>query len=144
MTAYRTTFMSHAHADNEECADYAMRLRAKGIDVWIDLTSLQTGHMLGEEIERQLKVRRALVYMMTPDSLESFWVRMETQAYLGEMAKDQTKIMIPVRLKACIVPPFMNAMKWIDAVGRSREEVAEEIAQALEIRGAEPQRTIET
>ena len=144
MTAYRTTFMSHAHADNEECADYAMRLRAKGIDVWIDLTSLQTGHMLGEEIERQLKVRRALVYMMTPDSLESFWVRMETQAYLGEMAKDQTKIMIPVRLKACIVPPFMNAMKWIDAVGRSREEVTEEIAKALEIRGAEPQRTIET
>ncbi len=131
MAVYRTTFMSHAHADNEECKDYAMRLRARGIDVWIDLSNLQTGHMLGEEIEKQLKAREALVYMMTPESLESFWVRMETQAYLGEMAKNPRKMMIPVRLKVCNVPPFMNAMKWIDAVGRSREEVANEIAQAL-------------
>ncbi len=48
MAVYRTTFMSHAHADNEECTDYAMRLRARGIDVWIDLSNLQTGHMLSK------------------------------------------------------------------------------------------------
>jgi hypothetical protein len=33
MTDYRTVFISHAHADNATVADYAARLRAKGIDL---------------------------------------------------------------------------------------------------------------
>ena len=48
--SYCTTFISHAHADNARCTRIAALLKAKGIDLWIDLTNLQKGHALSTDI----------------------------------------------------------------------------------------------
>ena len=40
-TAYRPTFVSHAHANNALCDHYVAALRACGIDVWYDRNNLQ-------------------------------------------------------------------------------------------------------
>ncbi len=65
MTAYRPTFISHAHADNEICDRYAAALRAHGIDVWYDRDNAQVGHFLGDVIQRELDQRQAFVLLMT-------------------------------------------------------------------------------
>jgi hypothetical protein len=131
--SYRDAFMSHAHVDNALCVDYAARLRAKGIDVWLDLTDIQQGHFLSAEIQAQIDHRSTFILMMTAASLNSFWVEMERGAFMGRMAQDRSLLILPVRLEPIPVPSLLNAFLWIDAVGKPRDQVAEEIARALQM-----------
>ena len=50
MSAFRPTFISHAHADNDLCDRYVSALRARGIDIWYDRDNTQNGHLLGSAI----------------------------------------------------------------------------------------------
>jgi formylglycine-generating enzyme required for sulfatase activity len=70
---------------------------------------------------------------MTQSALDSFWVQLELQAYLGLMARDRTRILLPVRIGPCTVPPFLNALFWIDAQAISFEQAIYAIATALTI-----------
>ena len=134
MPTYRPTFISHAHADNDLCDRYAAALGARGIDVWYDRTSAQAGHFLGAEIQRELERRSAFVLMMTQQALDSFWVQLELQAYLGLMAQDRSRMLLPVRIGPCAVPPFLNALLWIDALALPFEQAIDAIAAALALR----------
>ncbi|WIG61733.1 MAG: hypothetical protein OJF49_004481 [Ktedonobacterales bacterium] len=78
---YRSVFTSHAHADNAVCARYADALRARGIDVWIDLVNGQRGHDLTSEIDRELRRRSAFLLMVTIACNASRWVIQERGAY---------------------------------------------------------------
>ncbi len=126
-------FISHAHADNALCALYASGLKRRlGDDaVWYDLNNNPEGHLLAAALQRELQARPALIVFVTPAALESFWVGLEIDAFLGLMAQDRSRMLLPVRLADCALPPFMNAMTWIDAVGQPVERIVERIAQAL-------------
>ncbi len=139
MPSYRTTFMSHAHANNAVCARYAAKLRARGVDVWIDLSDGQPGHDIPEAIARQLEIRSALVLMVTTESNGSHWVRQERGAYNSLMNNAPTRVVdglermiLPVRLSD-EVPVIFRGILWIDAVGKADDAVVEEIARALEV-----------
>ena len=116
MSGYRATFLSHAHADNALCDRYAAALTARGIDAWYDRTNAQVGHLLGNEIQAELQRRSAFVLLLTQHALDSFWVDLETQTYLGLMAQDRTRLLLSVRIAPCVVPPMLNAFLWIDAL----------------------------
>ena len=128
-------FVSHAHADNDLCDRYVAALRARSLDVWYDRTNLQGGQSLSSEIERELEQRTAFVVMLTPASLASYWVRLETDAFRDMAAHDPTRKMLPVRMSDCAVPPLMRGLLWIDAVQIGFEAAIEELATAL---GAPP------
>ncbi|MGH2516140.1 MAG: toll/interleukin-1 receptor domain-containing protein, partial [Ktedonobacterales bacterium] len=64
-TAYRPTFVSHAHADNDLCDRYVRALTARGVDIWYDRDNAQAGHFLGQEIQRELERRSAFVLLLT-------------------------------------------------------------------------------
>ncbi len=136
MPTYRTTFMSHAHTENEICARYAEALKQRGVDVWLDLNDIQQGCFLSDEIQRQLERRSAFLLMMSESSLNSFWVKMERDAYWSLMARDSTRLMVPVRIAECAVPSLLNSLVWIDAVGRPFDQVVDDIARALEVHDA--------
>ncbi|MEO7002182.1 MAG: SUMF1/EgtB/PvdO family nonheme iron enzyme [Ktedonobacterales bacterium] len=144
MSTYRSAFFSHAHFDNKRCADIAAAVRARGVNVWIDLTNAQKGHDLGEEIEHELLGRSAFVLMVTAPSNASYWVRQERGAYNFLMNTAATRIVegvermiLPVRLND-EVPPLLGGIFWIDGVGKTDEQIAAEIAAALVIIGDRP------
>jgi formylglycine-generating enzyme required for sulfatase activity len=139
MPTYRTVFISHAHADNARCARIADKLRARGLDVWIDLTNMQQGHDLGAEIREQLKRRTAFVLIVTATSNASHWVGLERGAYMSLANTAATcfvhgvaRMILPVRLSD-EVPVILRGIQWIDAVGKLDDVVASEIAAALVI-----------
>lgn len=155
MPTYRTAFMSHAHADNPLCADYHARLSSKGIDVWIDLTNLQSGHSLSGDITYELYQRQAFVLMFTAASNASFWVAQELETFQSYLNNQATRLMngierviIPVVLEANLPMTVRDAsgveresnlakvfrLLAVNAVGRDHQAVADEIAHALEIR----------
>ncbi len=139
MPTYRTVFISHAHADNARCASIAEKLRARGLDVWIDLTNMQQGHDLGSEIGDQLERRTAFVLMVTAASNASHWVRQERGAY-NDLANTMStrfvdgvaRMILPVRLSD-EVPAILRGILWIDALGKPDDVVAAEIAAAVSI-----------
>ncbi len=140
MTAYHATFMSHAHADNVTVADYAARLRAKGVDLWLDLNDAQKGHDLSTDITAQLERRSAFVLMVTAASNTSRWVGMEVSNFIALYNDKQMyqvngveRLILPVRLEDVPIPSRLRAFNWIDAVGRPRDQVVDEIARALQV-----------
>ncbi len=133
MTGYHSVFISHAHKNNSICMEYYKALQEKGIDAWIDLQNMQDGHFLTQQIQTELQKRSAFILMMTPDSLESFWVGLERDAFLGLMAIHRNRALIPIRILPCDVPPFMNAFKWIDGIGATPEQIIDKVLRALEV-----------
>ncbi len=136
MSGYRATFLSHAHADNALCDRYAAALTARGIDAWYDRTNAQVGHLLGNEIQAELQRRSAFVLLLTQHALDSFWVDLETQTYLGLMAQDRTRLLLSVRIAPCVVPPMLNAFLWIDALALGFDAAIAAIAAALTVHDA--------
>ncbi len=136
MTTYRPTFLSHAHADNALCDRYAAALTARGIDAWYDRHNAQVGHLLGNEIQAELQRRSAFVLLLTQHALDSFWVNLETQTYLGLMAQDRTRLLLSVRIAPCAVPPMLNAFLWVDALALGFDAAIDAIAAALTVRAA--------
>ncbi len=138
MSAYHTTFISHAHADNATVADYAARLRAQGIDLWLDLNDAQKGHDLSDDITGQLERRSAFLLMVTAAANESRWVKMELSNYIALYNNQQKyivngveRMILPVRLADVPIPGRVAFANWIDAIGRDRQQVVDEIVRAL-------------
>jgi toxoflavin biosynthesis protein ToxD len=131
MSAFHPTFVSHAHADNDLCDRYVAALRARGIDIWYDRNNAQAGHFLDREIEQQLEQRSAFVLLMTQQALDSFWVQQELGAHRGLMGRDRSRLLLPVRIGPCYVPPLLNALLWIDALAMPFDQAIEAIANAL-------------
>lgn len=127
----RTVFLSHAHADNPLADRYAVALRERGLDVWYDRTSLRNGTGLSEVIEQELVRRGAFVLLVTPESNKSHWVRLELDTYRDLVANDSDRILLPVRVLPCEVPPLLRAQKWVDATVISFDAAIEEIVRAV-------------
>ncbi|HEY7833004.1 MAG TPA: SUMF1/EgtB/PvdO family nonheme iron enzyme [Ktedonobacterales bacterium] len=143
---YRRVFISHAHADNAICARFAAALRARGIDVWLDLDDAQKGHALSEDIERQLDARSAFVLMVTESSNSSHWVALELGNYIALWADKPThlldgleRLILPVRLEAVPVPGRVRNFNWLDAVAQPFEQTVDQIARALAVASNHPQ-----
>lgn len=126
-----TAFVSHAHADNALCSPYVTALRTRGYDLWFDLSNIQNGHFLTQEIQRQLEQRTAFILMLTPSALKSFWVELEINTFFGLMAQDRSRVFLPVRLAECEIPAMMNALTWIDGTRVPLAQTVEAIAQVL-------------
>ncbi|HEY1389618.1 MAG TPA: SUMF1/EgtB/PvdO family nonheme iron enzyme [Ktedonobacterales bacterium] len=131
MSAFHPTFVSHAHVDNDLCDRYVAALRGRGIDIWYDRNNAQAGHFLDREIEQQLEQRSAFVLLMTQQALDSFWVQQELGAYRGLMGRDRSRLLLPVRIGPCNVPPLLNALLWIDALAMPFDQAIDAIASAL-------------
>ena len=157
MPAYRTAFISHAHADNARCASIAAHLKVRGIDRWIDLINLQKAHSLPDDITRELVARQTFVLMVTPHSDVSPWVSDELNKFLAysmdpamRLVDGQPRLILPVRLELVTVRPVTANVAWnsnwakvldrfwIDGVGKSDAQVADEIAAALKLDGPPP------
>jgi len=133
MSAFRPTFVSHAHADNRECDRFVAALRSHGIDIWYDRDNAQVGRSLSAEIQRELVQRPAFILLLTQHAIDSFWVPLELDAYFGLMAQDRSRLLLSVRIGRCTVPPFLNAFLWVDALTMPFEEVIAKITSALAV-----------
>lgn len=134
----RTVFISHAHADNALCDPYAKALSDLELDVWYDRTNMEYAKLISDVIGRELKKRTAFVVFLTPSAVASAWVQLEIDTYLSFWTKDREgRIILPVMLSDCEVPPLLHSFKRVDASLMSRDEVIDAIARTL---GVEPPR----
>ncbi|HEU5346589.1 MAG TPA: toll/interleukin-1 receptor domain-containing protein [Ktedonobacterales bacterium] len=125
-------FLSHAHADNALCEQYYRALMSRGYDVWFDRANLQGGSVLSQEIAQQLQSRSVFIVMLTPSSVDSYWVELEVSAYRDLAAHDRSRLLLPVRALPCEIPLLLRGTKVIDAYDQPFDVAINAICDVIE------------
>ena len=144
MSSYRYSFISHAHADNALCDPYATAFGRLGVPHYYDRANPQIGHDIGEALERELLAAQALIILVSPQALASPWVREEINIYFALMMREPGRLLIPIKVEACELPPRLEARWWVDGVGRPAAEVVAEVARALDLEAPTPSTAAQT
>jgi hypothetical protein len=106
-------FISHASEDKERFVmGFAERLRANGIDAWVDRWEMLPGDSLVEKIfEEGIKQAQAMIIVLSNTSVKKRWVREELNAGVVKRISGSYKI-IPVLIDDCEVPEALQSIVW--------------------------------
>ena len=92
--------------------DFASRLRAHGIDAWLDRWEMLPGDSLVNKLfEEGLHSATAVVVVLSTNSVDKPWVREELNAAFVKHVDSGTKL-IPVVLDDCRVPECLASTLW--------------------------------
>jgi hypothetical protein len=104
-------FISYAHADGEAARRVADELRKVGLQVWLDLSSLQPGQNWVAEIEEA----GYLLALLSSASLVSQWVEREwTSMLTRQLGGKNGGIVIPLRLEDVQPPTLLQPLQYVD------------------------------
>jgi hypothetical protein len=121
--AMTQVFISYSRIDLEFVRRLAKDLQDADLDVWWDLSVIQGSDVWEKRIEEGLRSSQYFIVVVTPDSLESRWVRRE---YLS--ADNAGVKIIPLKLKPYDVTPLtLRDIQPIDAITRPYEAVLEDV-----------------
>lgn len=122
----RRIFISHSSKDNEWCHAFAAGLREASADVWYDASGLHGGVAWVETIEREIESRELFLALLTPQALESEWVKREIQ-----LAFAAHRTVVPVLLAPTPVTGFMRIIQYVDVTGKQGDVAAQIVALHL-------------
>jgi hypothetical protein len=107
-------FVSHASEDKERfVVDLATRLRARGIDAWLDKWEMFPGDSLVDKIfEEGLKDATAVIIVVSANSIAKPWVREELNASVVQRMSKGTKV-IPIVIDDCEVPMALTSTLYV-------------------------------
>jgi len=106
-------FVSHASEDKERFVlDFATKLRAKGIDAWLDKWEILPGDSLIDKLfEEGIKNAQAVIVVVSKFSINKRWVREELNAAMVKKINGSSKL-IPVVIDDCQVPEALQSTVW--------------------------------
>ena len=128
-------FISHATADSALAHKLSETLKRAGLDVW-DGTGILPGENWAAKVATALEESRAMVVLLTPDSLRSSHVRHEIAYALGDEHYDGRLIPVlaaaPDQLAKEDIPWILNNLETVSLHQDSRDEAGlEEIARVI-------------
>jgi hypothetical protein len=106
-------FISYSRKDTDFVRKLAGDLETAGYDVWWDITDLQGGDDWVSTIPQAISTSQFIIVVLTPNSIESEWVRKEYTQALSLRKK-----IIPIMLTPTSVPFALNTINFVNfAVG---------------------------
>jgi len=123
-------FLSYSPADERFAKQLALELTQRGCDVWDPRAELFAGDNWAEQIGQALKQSRAMVVLLSPDSVKSDSVRREIAYALGNA--NYAGRLFPVLLRPTEdVPWILRRLQLIHAKDNPAE-ISKRIASALQ------------
>lgn len=106
-------FISHASEDKERFViNFASKLRANGVDAWLDKWEMLPGDSLVDKIfEEGIKEADSFIIVLSNHSINKPWVREELNASFVKRIGKNSKI-IPIVLDDCTVPECLQSTIW--------------------------------
>lgn len=106
-------FISHASEDKARFVlAFAARLRAAGIDAWLDRWEMRPGDSLVRKLfDEGLQGADAVIVVLSRYSVEKPWVREELDAAFVKRVHSGSKL-VPVVLDDCEVPFVLRTLVW--------------------------------
>lgn len=109
-------FISHASEDKERFVlDFAKKLRAKGIDVWMDKWEILLGDDLVDKVfEEGIKQSQVVIVILSRYSINKKWPKAERDvAVIKRINKEIRLIPVILDIQDDEVPESMKAYRWI-------------------------------
>ena len=110
MDEYPKVFISHASEDKERFVKkFALKLRNKGVDAWLDRWEIKPGDSLVDKIfEEGIGECSAFIIILSKNSVNKKWVKEELSCAVVSRIEKSTKI-IPVKIDDNInIPTSIN------------------------------------
>ncbi len=110
-------FLCHSSADKRAVRDLYARLRADGLQPWLDEEDLLPGQDWDREITKAVRTSEVVVVCLSTNSIsKAGYVQREIKQAL-DVADEQPEgriFLIPVRLDDCAVPERLSRLHWVD------------------------------
>jgi hypothetical protein len=101
-------FICYSSKDRDFAQKLAKDLTTYGIMVWYDEYEIKVGDSITEKISKALQECDYLCIILSPDSVNSEWVKRELSvALLDELDHKRVKV-LPILWKDCQVPPLIQ------------------------------------
>lgn len=128
-------FLSHNSADKDVVEAIGAFLTKRGMTVWIDSWRMTTGDSLIEKIGEGIESSDRLVVCLTPNSVDSNWVRKEVATGLiMELAEEKglgEKFVVPALLLPCKVPIMLRDKLYANFTNKAFEAACEELLSGI-------------
>ena len=113
-------FISYSERDREAMEKIRNSLRRESLTVWTNTTDIQTGEDFQSAIDRGIEQTDNLVYLVSPDSVQSEYVRKEI-----DYAVSLQKRIIPVLVRETppdSLPNALQGVQYIDLTDNVKED----------------------
>ncbi len=107
-------FLSYGSCDSEIAGMVAEHLEERGSRVWFAEWDLDFGDDIVSEIEAGIEHCKAFVILASAESMKRPWVRQELSAALMKAIDDPHRLVIPLVLDSCTLPPFLASRKRLE------------------------------
>src|SRR5215207_4364798 len=116
-------FISHAGSDDAFVKQLRQTLEGQGLSVWVDSRNLRGGAKLAPEIASAIEQARQVLVVLSPETVNSAWVRKEIQQALQVEQRRQAD-------GYCVIPLLLPGIRP-SALGNWFEE--EPVAIPIEL-----------
>ncbi|MEK8018466.1 MAG: toll/interleukin-1 receptor domain-containing protein [Candidatus Parabeggiatoa sp.] len=97
-------FISHATQDDDFVKQLRLELEHLALTVWVDSRNLRGGQRLAPEIKQAIENARQVLVVLSPNTINSPWVRKEIALALEREHQEKAHVVIPlVRPVSCKV-----------------------------------------
>ncbi|GAC1347732.1 MAG: hypothetical protein NVSMB27_13810 [Ktedonobacteraceae bacterium] len=130
-------FLCHSSGDKTHVRNLCERLKAEGIEVWLDEKSLLAGQDWELEIRKTIRNIDVIIVCLTQNSITKVgFVQKEIRLALdaADAQPEGTIFLVPVRLEKCDLP---ERLKHLHAVNLFEKEGYELLLRALKSRADE-------
>jgi hypothetical protein len=126
-------FISYSRKDMDFVRKLAGDLEKAGYDVWWDITDLRGGDDWVRQIPEAIRLSQFFLVILTPDSVESEWVRKEYTQALSLHKK-----IIPIMLVPGPVPFALNTINFINFARGEYTDNYKKLLEAMDYTGDPP------
>src|SRR5579864_166205 len=102
-------FVSYSSSDRILAETLVNSLRMDHFEIWIDIEGISGGTQWEQEITRALQTAEVCLVILTPDAIQSDWVKKEV-----EMARVKDKPIIPLLMRPTPIPDGLVVLKIAD------------------------------
>ncbi|QDV15624.1 Serine/threonine-protein kinase pkn1 [Gimesia panareensis] len=107
-------FLSHTHSDKPFVRTLAHKLQTRGVRVWVDEAEIKIGDSLIEKIEEGILDSDYLAAILSPNSIQSAWVKEELRSVLTRQIVGKSIKVLPILIDDCEIPLFLQEKMYLD------------------------------
>jgi uncharacterized protein YjbI with pentapeptide repeats len=104
---FYSCFISYAFEDQDFADRLYADLQNKGVRCWFAPHDIMAGAKLHEQIDEAIRLHDKLLLILSPDSMESEWVKTEIAKARKREVRDNRRVLFPIRLV-----PFEALRDW--------------------------------
>lgn len=131
-------FISHTAIDKPFVEKLARDLSRVGLNVWFDKWEIAVGDSLLWKIENGIRDNEYLGVVLSPEAIESEWVKVELAAAWQKQLRTKKIIVLPIYYRNCDLPLFLSDRKYADF----REDYQKGFEELVDVFGIKDIQTI--